>query len=196
MPEGPVVASGGAPREMPTAAPTATGMQTYPEGVPAPAQRYYTDYGLGHPYLMAPPWSTIIAYDLNRGVIKWKKPLGQDRAVQIGLLARAAGYQQVRALDARLADDRAGGAVPLHGAAVVAIGELGESAGVDVDDGELVLLVERIDQGLPDVPGAEHDDLHVLRIRASRAGMMVACEPPRHDDGEGRAPSVSTSSAH
>jgi len=81
MPEGPVVASGGAPREMPTAAPTVTGMQAYPEGVAAPAQRYYTDYGLGHPYLMAPPWSTIIAYDLNRGVIKWKKPLGQDRDV-------------------------------------------------------------------------------------------------------------------
>jgi quinoprotein glucose dehydrogenase len=81
MPDGPVVASGGAPRETPAAAPSVTGMQTYPEGVPAPAQRYYTDYGLGHPYLMAPPWSTIIAYDLNRGVIKWKKPLGQDRDV-------------------------------------------------------------------------------------------------------------------
>jgi hypothetical protein len=59
-----------------------------------------------------------------------------------------------------------------------------------------VLLMERIDQGLPDVPGTEHDHLHVLRIRASRAGMMVACEPPRHDDGEGWAPLGSTSSAH
>ena len=46
-----------------------------------PAQRYFTDYGLGYPYLLAPPWSTIIAYDLNRGVIKWRKPLGQDRDV-------------------------------------------------------------------------------------------------------------------
>ncbi len=27
---------------------------------------------------MGPPWSQIIAYDLNRGVIKWRKPLGQD----------------------------------------------------------------------------------------------------------------------
>ena len=47
----------------------------------APAQRYFTDYGLGYPYLLAPPWSTIMAYDLNRGVIKWRKPLGQDRDV-------------------------------------------------------------------------------------------------------------------
>jgi quinoprotein glucose dehydrogenase len=82
MPDGPVVAAGGAPRETPAAAGTAPeAMQSYPEGVPAPARRYHTDYGLGYPYLLGPPWSTIIAYDLNRGVIKWKKPLGQDRDV-------------------------------------------------------------------------------------------------------------------
>ena len=55
--------------------------QPYPAGVEAPAQRYFTDYGLGYPYLLAPPWSSIMAYDLNRGVIKWKRPLGQTRAV-------------------------------------------------------------------------------------------------------------------
>ena len=49
-----------------------------PKDVAAPAERYFTDYGLGYPYLLAPPWSQIIAYDLNRGVIKWRKPLGQD----------------------------------------------------------------------------------------------------------------------
>jgi quinoprotein glucose dehydrogenase len=53
-------------------------MQNYPEGVETPPDRYYTDYGLGYPYLMGPPWSQILAYDLNRGVIKWRKPLGQD----------------------------------------------------------------------------------------------------------------------
>ena len=75
-PEGPVVASGGAPREPPP--PARESPDNYPEGVAAPAQRYFTDYGLGYPYLMGPPWSQIIAYDLNRGVIKWRKPLGQD----------------------------------------------------------------------------------------------------------------------
>ena len=76
MPEGPVVASGGAPRGPAPA--RQEGMQDYPAGVTVPADRYYTDYGLGYPYLMGPPWSQILAYDLNRGVIQWRKPLGQD----------------------------------------------------------------------------------------------------------------------
>ena len=80
MPAGPVVASGGVPRPDPPANPPPA-MQGYPEGVDAPAQRYFTDYGLGYPYLLAPPWSSIMAYDLNTGTIKWKKPLGQDRDV-------------------------------------------------------------------------------------------------------------------
>ena len=50
--------------------------RTIPQGVAAPAQRYFTDYGLGYPYLMAPPWSQIMAYDLNRGVIKWTQAAG------------------------------------------------------------------------------------------------------------------------
>jgi len=78
-PAGPVVASGGAPRAPVPPANGPVGIQDYPEGVEHPAQRYFTDYGLGYPYLLAPPWSTIVAYDLNRGVIKWRKPLGQDR---------------------------------------------------------------------------------------------------------------------
>jgi quinoprotein glucose dehydrogenase len=86
LPPGPVVAQGGAPRAPgpagggePGKAPA--GMQDYPEGVARPAQRYFTDYGLGYPYLLAPPWSTIVAYDLNAGIVKWTRPLGQDRDV-------------------------------------------------------------------------------------------------------------------
>jgi quinoprotein glucose dehydrogenase len=81
LPSGPVVASGGAPREPVPPSSGPVGMQDYPEGIAVPTQRYFTDYGLGYPYLLAPPWSTIVAYDLNRGVIKWRKPLGQDRDV-------------------------------------------------------------------------------------------------------------------
>lgn len=81
VPAGPVVASGGAPRAPLPPANGPVGMQDYPEGVDHPPLRYFTDYGLGYPYLLAPPWSTIVAYDLNRGVIKWRKPLGQDRDV-------------------------------------------------------------------------------------------------------------------
>jgi quinoprotein glucose dehydrogenase len=78
-PAGPVVASGGVPRPPGTPRPPVDPMQPYPAGVAGPAQRYFTDYGLGYPYLLAPPWSVIVAYDLNRGVIRWRRPLGEDR---------------------------------------------------------------------------------------------------------------------
>ena len=93
---GPVVASGGAPGglEIP---PVVTrysplGGPDYPAGVDAPANRYYTDWGLypDQPYVIGPPWSAIVAYDLNSGTIKWRVPLGEDaRAAREG--ARDAG---------------------------------------------------------------------------------------------------------
>lgn len=86
MPEGPVVASGGAPLGEQAqglgAARGAGATRTYPEGVDVPKVRYVdgssTGYGLGHPNLLGPPWSTIVAYDLNTGKIKWKRALGND----------------------------------------------------------------------------------------------------------------------
>jgi quinoprotein glucose dehydrogenase len=76
LPEGPVVASGGArikpdPKRSPV-------MTEYPEGVPHPRDRYTSDYGLSWPNLLSPPWAWIVAYDLNTGTVKWKKPLGED----------------------------------------------------------------------------------------------------------------------
>lgn len=74
--EGPVVASGGAaitPDEKRSAP-----MRDYPEGVPHPEIRYTTDYGLDWPGLLGPPWSSLLAYDLNTGTIKWRKPVGED----------------------------------------------------------------------------------------------------------------------
>jgi quinoprotein glucose dehydrogenase len=81
MPEGPVVASGGAPL---TVAPqqNRNAVRDYPEGVARPKDRYTdgstTAYGLGYPNLIGPPWSSIVAYDLNTGKIKWKRALGND----------------------------------------------------------------------------------------------------------------------
>jgi quinoprotein glucose dehydrogenase len=48
---------------------------SYPEGVDEPPSRYKTGYG-DEPYIIAPPWTTITAYDLNTGTIKWQKPYG------------------------------------------------------------------------------------------------------------------------
>ncbi len=78
-PPGPVVASGGVRRPESAPRPPVDPTRPYPEGIEAPAQRYFTEYGLGYPYLLAPPWSSIMAYDLNRGVIKWRRALGQDQ---------------------------------------------------------------------------------------------------------------------
>jgi quinoprotein glucose dehydrogenase len=88
---GPVVASGGAPgglRIQPVAGRySPLGGPPYPAGVDAPGNRYYTDWGLypDQPYVIGPPWSAIVAYDLNRGTIKWRIPLGEDaKAVKEG----------------------------------------------------------------------------------------------------------------
>jgi len=50
----------------------------YPPGVIGPTNNYTSGYGLEYPDLLTPPWSTITAYDLNQGTIKWRRPLGHD----------------------------------------------------------------------------------------------------------------------
>jgi len=47
----------------------------YPEGVAPPPSRFVTGYGQ-EAFITAPPWSTITAYDLNTGKIKWQIPCG------------------------------------------------------------------------------------------------------------------------
>jgi quinoprotein glucose dehydrogenase len=47
----------------------------YPDDVEAPPSRYKTGYG-NEPYVITPLWSTLTAYDLNTGKIKWQAPYG------------------------------------------------------------------------------------------------------------------------
>jgi len=88
---GPVVGSGGAPggsqlREVSKGDRASSKLWTnvygvpYPSGVTVPITRYFIapGYGLGFPHIISPPWSTITAYDLNTGKIKWAIPLGRD----------------------------------------------------------------------------------------------------------------------
>lgn len=75
-PEGPVVATGGAAIK-PDAKRNAP-MSEYPDDIPHPEDRYITDYGLDWPGILSPPWSSILAVDLNEGTIKWKQPIGED----------------------------------------------------------------------------------------------------------------------
>ena len=91
---GPVVDSGGAPggqAQRVVAGPAGVfgrfGMDygiPYPEGSNAPADRYFIPpgWGLSFPYIISPPWSTIAAYDLNTGTIKWQVPIGSDKEAE------------------------------------------------------------------------------------------------------------------
>ncbi len=51
----------------------------YPEGVEHPPVRYYTGYGY-ETLAINPPWSTLTAYDLNKGAMKWQIPFGDNPA--------------------------------------------------------------------------------------------------------------------
>src|SRR5215471_4070694 len=93
-PEGPVVASGGAPAAKILADVIASsgrggfgGMAgpAYPEGLDVPSHRYYTGYNvMGN--IIKPPFTTLTAYDLNQGTIKWQVPVGDDpRALREGV---------------------------------------------------------------------------------------------------------------
>ena len=87
-PAGPVVASGGA-KIKPDAKRNAP-MLEYPDGVAHPADRYTTDYGLEWMGLLSPPWSSVLAYDLNNGTIKWRRPVGEDSLFVQGDKAKGA----------------------------------------------------------------------------------------------------------
>jgi quinoprotein glucose dehydrogenase len=87
------VASGGAPagRVVPPGRPGGMVGPAYPPGIPVPEVRMYTAYGMNGT-IVKPPYSTLTAYDLNRGTIKWQVPAGGDdeRAVAEG--AKNTGY--------------------------------------------------------------------------------------------------------
>jgi len=83
VPTGPVVATGGAPDAVAFNSQRSSRMMTdYPAGVKT-FDRYTTPYGLSNTDLVTPPWTTITAYDLNKGTVLWKKPIGQDARIPL-----------------------------------------------------------------------------------------------------------------
>jgi quinoprotein glucose dehydrogenase len=100
-PEGPVVASGGAPQPPLPPRPTGpfypgvggnAGNTLYPSDVKnVPATRYMTDYGVLASFTK-PPYTTLTAYDLNTGEIKWQVPNGDHPpTIQAGGPANTGG---------------------------------------------------------------------------------------------------------
>jgi len=68
----------------------------YPSDVDAPDTRYYTGYGM-QASIMRPPYSTLTAYDLNTGTIKWQVPAGGDLPAAVAQGGVNTGYPSARA---------------------------------------------------------------------------------------------------
>jgi quinoprotein glucose dehydrogenase len=118
--DGPVVGSGGAPAGLQAPGAKLTGNPygamaglPYPEGVKEPT-RYYTNWNV-FPTDGNPPWTSLVAYDLNKGTIRWKIPLGDDpelspkgilntgiRQEQRGIMPTATGLVFVGTSDGKL----------------------------------------------------------------------------------------------
>ena len=63
----------------------------YPRGVKVPEVRMYTGYGMNGT-IVKPPYSTLTAYDLNSGTIKWQIPAGGDDARAVAEGASDTGF--------------------------------------------------------------------------------------------------------
>jgi quinoprotein glucose dehydrogenase len=149
FPPGPVVAGGGAPQPPLPPRPTGpfypgvggnAGNALYPADVKAvPATRYMTDYGVFASFTK-PPYTTLTAYDLNTGTIKWQVPNG-DHLPTI----RSGGPANTGGVGARY------GIVVTKGGLVFHPGNDGKVRAYDEDTGE-VLWTGTIDGTTSGVP--------------------------------------------
>ncbi|HEY2016887.1 MAG TPA: PQQ-binding-like beta-propeller repeat protein [Bryobacteraceae bacterium] len=78
FPPGPIVETGTLKTRPDNGGGRGGSMPNYPEGAEGPSNRFTMDgYGLDFTAI-SPPWTTLTAYDLNKGVIKWQIGLGDD----------------------------------------------------------------------------------------------------------------------
>jgi quinoprotein glucose dehydrogenase len=136
FPPGPVVARGGAP--LPPAPPRGlgpfypglggnAGSYLYPDEVKRlPATRYMSDYGVLASWTK-PPYTTITAYDLNTGDIKWQVPNGDHPPTMA-----AGGPSNTGGLGAR------SGMVVTSGGLVFEAGGDGKFRAYDEDTGKML----------------------------------------------------------
>ena len=90
--------------------------------------------------------------------------LRDHRRDDVRLVARRARDQEVGLGDPSLGQDAAAGAVALQRGDVVALRDRGQPLLVEVDHGQLVLVVERLDDRRADLAGADDEDLHRRRV--------------------------------
>jgi quinoprotein glucose dehydrogenase len=136
FPAGPVVASGGAPQPPLPPRPTGpfypgvggnAGNALYPPDVKdVPPTRYMTDYGVLASFTK-PPYTTLTAYDLNTGEIKWQVPNGDHPSTM-----RSGGPANTGGVGARY------GVVVTKGGLVFHAGGDGKVRAYDEDTGEVL----------------------------------------------------------
>jgi quinoprotein glucose dehydrogenase len=136
FPPGPVVARGGAPQPPLPPRPTGpfypgvggnAGNTLYPPDVKdVPPTRYMTDYGVLASFTK-PPYTTLTAYDLNTGEIKWQVPNGDHPPTM-----RAGGPANTGGVGARY------GVVVTKGGLVFHAGGDGKVRAYDEDTGEVL----------------------------------------------------------
>ena len=107
-------------------------------------------------------------------VVRVRAGLRDHRRDDVRLVARRAGDQEVGLRDARRREHAPAGAVPLDRGDVVALRERREALLVEVDHGQLVLVVERLDDRRSDLAGADDEDLHRGEVTAPRSSDPVA----------------------
>ena len=125
MPDGPVVASGGAPVKA-TSGPS-LGMRDYPEDYKGPKSIYIekNNWGTAISDILAPPFAGLVAYDLNKGIIKWKIPLGEYTKSNVKGLGTPNGTQNK-------------GMVVTAGGLIFATCADGKVRGIDADNGKIL----------------------------------------------------------
>jgi len=136
FPPGPVVASGGAPQPPLPPRPIGpfypgvggnAGNTPYPADVKdVPPTRYMTDYGVLASFTK-PPYTTLTAYDLNTGEIKWQVPNGDHLPT-----LQAGGPGNTGGVGAR------NGIVVIKGGLVFHAGNDGKVRAYDEDTGEVL----------------------------------------------------------
>ncbi len=127
MPDGPVVESGPAPIKNGSINDFSAGLRDYPADYTGPKVTYVerTNWGTAISDLLAPPFAGIAAYDLNKGTIKWKIPLGEYAKSDVKGLGTPNGTQNK-------------GMVVTASGLIFATCADGKVRGIDADNGKVV----------------------------------------------------------
>jgi quinoprotein glucose dehydrogenase len=177
FPPGPVVASGGIatpPQPSPFGAPASGprypgnggngGNTPYPPDVDVPPERYVSEWGV-MANATKPPYSTLVAYDLNKGTIRWQTPVGDDPATILAGGPKNTGSPMMR-----------NGIIPTKSGLVFIAGNDGTMRAYDEDNGKLLWtgVLPGPSRGVPVVYEAK-----------GREYLVVAATPPSGGRGGG-----------